>query len=314
VRRLFLVPFVAACGGDLATPPDAAPDATPAVDAAPEADDPSCNCVPPPPDGFFYVGYAEGATLPDCPAGFLDGSDFVMAHGDPATCACSCNGVKAAGCVADDVKISYGTSCNALTSTLAGFGTTSCWTTSVSTSPGSTVYASMSVTKFSAYGDCNAPTFTSDIPPLVEQPVRTCQPRQPYAGCTNGRSCLPKDTTGFAMCVQGFDASAPCPPDFPERHDIGDSVVDTRHCSLCVCQVEGGTCAVVSAPAYTGQVCGGTPVATLDSTCASVGASTLAFQSFFTNTRLDGSVCAGSASTPVGSVAYAGHVAVCCGP
>jgi len=69
-----------------------------AADSGLDADDRSCDCVAPPPDGFFYVGYAEGAPAPACPLGFIDPTDSIEASGDPATCSCSCNGVKDAYC------------------------------------------------------------------------------------------------------------------------------------------------------------------------------------------------------------------------
>lgn len=160
----------------------------------------------------------------------------------------------------------------------------------------------------------------SDPPaPVWGKAVRECLISPPSGeGCEGGLVCPPEVPPGFFLCVfmKGDDDAYECPDDYPFREVFFAGVEDARACEECSCGPPVGAACAAYVEAFTGPACT-SPVAAVTVTesegaCVDVpSGSALGSVEASLVVDVPGS-CAHSGGKPVGGVAPAGPVTLCC--
>ena len=143
--------------------------------------------------------------------------------------------------------------------------------------------------------------------------ARLCRPTVIGSGCDGEQQCAPPGAGG-KLCVAKAGTNE-CPPGYPKRTIVFETLADGRSCSACTCsKPSGGTCtgAEITTEAASGCGPGGT---TLKGACVNLELhpmyGTHALDSFAPGGAIGGA-CAASGGNVTGTVAGESPISVCC--
>lgn len=139
-------------------------------------------------------------------------------------------------------------------------------------------------------------------------------------GCATGEACAPAPPEGFSLCVYryGDDPVFACPENYPRRYVVYAGIQDDRSCEPCACSDPQGADCSALVSAYTDGGCSSTAAAAIVTTdepaCVDLPSGAgLASKAATWLVQTSGS-CTASGGQPMGAIAPAGPVTLCCEP
>jgi hypothetical protein len=266
----------------------------------------TCSCFGPPPagwTGYFALYDGPDAQRPSCGGAFptlMFRGNAAISAPPPKCSPCTCSPPEGQTCAASSTPLYTGDapcgasiSCETVLPAATGWDGSCDGSTSYapggrsgcgSGCAGGTVACNQQVTAnkllFGA-GACTASKQTPISTPASWARVgEACAPlAMPGSLCAPATdTCVPIPSAAFhqGLCVMQV-GDAPCPGGaFTQRHVFYGDVMDARGCTSCTCGAEtGGSCSA-TLTVYSGAVCSGTPLATLQPTsegvdCANLG-------------------------------------------
>jgi len=261
----------------------------------------TCNTVPAEWDGPVAL-YAGSDPAPDCGMGWSATDKFAGNVAGSVTCtACECSGPVGGSC-GQPLLVVYSDTCSTVGSQSA-IADGQCGAL-----PTSNYYEFQPAPVIA--GQCTASGGVESKGEVSwDAEGRFCAHDDAGARCGGGGVCSPAPAPGLTWPCISRDGDHACPPGFDaSTATVYSTVDDTRACSACSCSVQGASCPGTVIYQPTSSCSGGTNVQEW-SVCYSIAAG---YWKYTKGSAVPGS-CAPSGGQPIGGVAPASPITVCCG-
>jgi len=245
----------------------------------------TCECVPADykvlDGGWSLVAQESGTGA--CPDFYVVAKTWVEnPTANAASCSCAC-GISAGTCTPGTANFTlrFGSNnqCNDGSTRTANYQGAGCFDACCSVSPAS--YVRITGAAATPAGASCSPMPASSIPAPTSDAAVTCS----FVGATGagcpapGDVCVPPPASPWRLCVAHADTgNLSCPVGFPSLHRLGTSILDSRACPSCMCNLVAAC--TMTATLWTNSSCTTGPiVVSADGTCQATGAVSISLRS-----------------------------------